>query len=102
MFTLHPSLEQMLTDCIRQTEIGSRLILEPAVVTQVLEATKPAVEKLADMGKTPVCLCSARIRPHFKRLTEHSFPMLAVLSYNEVDASISVDSVGLVKVNDAD
>ena len=102
VFTLHPSLEQALSDCIRQTEIGSRMILEPTMVQQVLEATKPAVQRLADMGKHPVCLCSARIRPHFKRLTEHSFPVLAVLSYNEVDAGISVDSVGLVKLNDAD
>jgi len=102
VFTLHPSLEQNLADCIRQTEIGSRMVLEPSMVQQVLEATKPAVQKLADMGKHPVCLCSARIRPHFKRLTEHSFPVLAVLSYNEVDANISVDSVGLVKLNDAD
>lgn len=101
VFTLHPSLEQTLSDSVRQTEIGSRLILDPSMVTQVLEATKPAVEKLADMGKIPVCLCSARIRPHFKRLTEHSFPMLAVLSYNEVDADIAVDSVGLVKLDDA-
>jgi flagellar biosynthesis protein FlhA len=77
------------------------MILEPSMVTQVLSATKPAVEKLADLGRTPICLCSARVRPHFKRLTEHSFPMLAVLSYNEVDANISIDSVGLVKLNDA-
>ena len=102
VFTLHPSLEQTLADSIRQTEIGSRLILDPSMVQQTLEATKPAVERLADTGKHPVALCSARIRPHFKRLTEHSFPNLAVLSYNEVDADVSVDSVGVVSLTNAD
>ncbi len=81
VFTVHPALEQTLADAVRPTEIGSRMILEPVMVQKVLEAAKPLVQRLADSGKTPVALCSARIRPHFKRLTQHSFPAVAVLSY---------------------
>lgn len=102
VFTLHPELEQTLADNIRQTELGSRLVLEPGLVQQVLEAASPAVQKHADLGKHPVALCSARIRPHFKRLTEHSFPMLAVLSYNEIDSTVQVETTGVVKLNHAD
>ena len=98
VFTLHPELEQTLADNIRQTELGARLVLEPGLVQQVLESTAPAVQKQADLGRTPVALCSARVRPHFRRLIEHSFPMVAVLSYNEIDSTTQVETTGVVKL----
>jgi flagellar biosynthesis protein FlhA len=100
VFTLHPSLEQLLGDSLRQTEMGVRLILEPSMVQKVLNATKIQVEQVAGIGRNPVALCSPRVRPHFRRLVEHSFPMLSVMSYNEIAPNVSVESIGMVSLND--
>ena len=48
------------------------------------------------LGGRPVLLCSARVRRHLRRLCEQSLPQLAVCSYNEVVAGVSVEAVGVV------
>ncbi len=102
VFALHPSVEQVITDNIRQTELGPRLILEPNLVQELLKATKGQIEDLSQRGHIPVALVSPRVRLHFRRLVEQSFPMLAVLSYAEIAPDVTVDSIGMVKLSNAD
>jgi len=100
-FAFHPATEQVITDNVRQTEIGARLILEANLVQELLRAVRDQIENLSSRGHVPVALCSPRIRLHVRRLVEQNFPMLAVLSYAEIAPNINVDSIGMVKLNDA-
>ena len=101
-FAFHPATEQVITDNVRQTELGARLILEPGLVQELLKAIRDQIENLSARGHVPVALCSPRIRLHVRRLVEQNFPMLAVLSYAEIAPNINVDSIGMVKLKDAD
>lgn len=101
VFALHPAVEQLITDNIRQTEMGARLILEPNLVQELLTAFKVQIENLMQRGKTPVALCSPRIRLHVRRLIESNFSTLAVLSYAEIASDINVESIGMVKLENA-
>jgi flagellar biosynthesis protein FlhA len=98
VFTLHPGVEQTITDNIRQTEMGARLILDPNLVQELLKAFKVQADNLTQRGKNPVALCSPRIRLHVRRLIESNFPTLAVLSYAEIAPDINVESIGMVKL----
>ena len=102
VFAFHPSVEQIITDNIRQTELGFRLILDPEMVQKLLKAIQEQLENLTRLGFAPVALCSPRTRLHLRRLVEHSFPMLTVLSYAEIAPDTNVDSIGMVTLNDAD
>ena len=44
----------------------------------------------------PALLCSARVRRHLKALTAHTAPRLNVLSYNEIDTSLTIQTTGVV------
>jgi flagellar biosynthesis protein FlhA len=46
-----------------------------------------------------VILCSPRLRPHFKRFIERSFPDTAVLSYNEIVPQVKVQSIGMISID---
>ena len=59
------------------------------------------IEKLAERGHAPIALCSPRTRLHVRRLVEHTFSMLVVLSYAEIAPDINVDSIGMVTLNNA-
>ncbi len=96
VFAFHPNVEQLIVDNLRQTEMGQRLILDPANVEALLDAIKAQIENLSDRGLNPVALCSPRTRIHIRRLTEQSFPMLTVLSYAEIAPEINVESIGMV------
>ncbi|MGQ9454265.1 MAG: flagellar biosynthesis protein FlhA [Armatimonadota bacterium] len=100
-FAFHPSTEQIIADNIRQTELGMRLILEPELVRELLTAIRDQVENISARGYAPVALCSPRIRMHVRRLVEQNFPTLAVLSYAEIAPNINVETIGMVKVRDA-
>jgi flagellar biosynthesis protein FlhA len=95
-FALHPAVEQTIVDNIRQTELGARLVLEPNLVQELLRGFQAQVEKLAERGQVAVVLCSPRIRLHVRRLVEHNFPMLRVISYAEIPPDINVETIGMV------
>ncbi len=95
-FSFHPSVEQMIVDNVRQTELGIRLILDPNRVRELLRGIRDQVEHLAQRGHEPIALCSPRIRLHIRHLIEQSFPSVAALSYAEIAPDVNIESIGLV------
>lgn len=100
VFSLHPSVEQMIVDNVRQTELGARLILDPDRVQELLRGIRDQIEVLAQRGHEPVALCSPRTRLHVRKLVEQSFPMVAVLSYAEIPPDVNIESIGLVTLDE--
>lgn len=98
VITLDPNLEQIIMDSVQQTEQGSYLALEPSVSQKIINGVYTQIQKVLSMGQQPIVLTSPMVRLYFKRLTEQSIPDLVVLSYNELDRSIEVQSVGMVSV----
>jgi flagellar biosynthesis protein FlhA len=97
VITLDPQLEQLIMDSIQKTEAGAYLTIEPSVSNRILNNLANLVEKIVKLGKQPIVLSSPVVRLYFKRLTEHAIPGLIVLSYNELDPSTEVKSVGILK-----
>jgi flagellar biosynthesis protein FlhA len=48
----------------------------------------------------PVLLCDANLRPHLRQLVERYIPTLAVLSHNEVDRQVTVQTLDVVRLSD--
>jgi len=98
VITLDPKLEQMILDSIQKTEFGSYLTLDPSVSNTIISNLSKTVQRLVQLGNQPIVLASPIVRLYFKRLTENVIPGLVVLSYNEIDPGIEVQSVGTVSV----
>ena len=96
VITLDPELERMILDSVQKTEVGSYLAIEPSVTNKILKNLSTLIEKITQLGKQPIVLASPMVRLYFKRLTEQSIPGLVVLSYNELEPSTEVRSVGMV------
>ncbi|AGC67721.1 flagellar biosynthesis protein FlhA [Thermoclostridium stercorarium subsp. stercorarium DSM 8532] len=96
VITLDPQVEQLILDSVQKTEAGSYIALEPSVSNKIMQNLLKLVEKVAQLGKQPIVLASPVVRLYFKRLTEQTIPGLVVLSYNELDPSVKVRSIGMV------
>lgn len=94
--TIDPSLEETLIGSIHQSEYGSFLAVDPNVGEKILVQISGHLQNFKRLKLRPVILCSPRLRPHFKRFIERSFPDLAVLSYNEIVPQVKVQSIGMV------
>jgi flagellar biosynthesis protein FlhA len=98
VITLDPKLEQIIMDSLQRTEHGSFLTLEPDVSNSILSNLSKQMQKLMQLGHQPVILASPVVRLYFKRLTEQMMPGLTVLSYNELDPNVEVQSIGMVNI----
>lgn len=96
--TLSGRVEKIIADGIQQTEHGNYLSLDPSVSQGILEAVASQAEQLSLMEQTPIVLCSPAVRMYLRQLTERYFPHIPILSYNELEANVEVQSVGVVNV----
>ena len=96
--TLDPNVEQEIMDSVKQTEQGNYLSLDPEVTRKIMESLQEEVQKLEELGKTPMIITSPIVRMYFKRLTQDYFKDLIVISYNEIDSNVELQSVGMVTI----
>ena len=96
--TLDPQAEQEIMNAVKQTEQGSYLALDPDYAQRLLTSLKEETDKLEELGRTPIIITSPIVRMYFKKLTEEQFRNLHVLSYNEIDSDVELQSVGMVTV----
>ncbi len=96
VITLDPKVEQEIMGSVKQTEQGAYLTLAPERTKAVMASVQAEVEKLESLGKNPIIITSPIVRMYFKRLTEDYFKDLIVVSYNEVETNVELQSVGMV------
>lgn len=98
VITLSGRVEKIIADGVQQTEHGNYLSLDPNDSQTILETMASKLEELALMEQQPVVLCSPAVRMYVRQLTERYFPNVPIISYNELEASVEVQSVGVVNV----
>ena len=81
---------------VKQTESGAYLNLDPVRSKAILNSVGNEVQKLENLGKNPIVITSPIVRMYFKRLTEDYYKDLIVVSYNEIESSAELQSVGMV------
>lgn len=94
--TLDPKVEQEIMGSVKQTEQGAYLNLDPERTKAVMNSVGNEVQKLENLGKSPIIITSPIVRMYFKRLTEDYFKDLIVVSYNEIESNVELQSVGMV------
>ena len=102
VLTVDPTVEDVITGGMQQTEQGVYLSLEPDKVQSILNGISALLEKFAPLAQPPVVLCSPVVRRHLRKLIERFVPTLAVLSHNELVGDISVHSVGTVQLTSSE
>lgn len=94
--TLDPKVEQDIMGSIKQTEQGAYLTLDPERIRGIMDSLQEEVGKLESMGKVPIVITSPIVRMYFKKMSEDYIKDLIVVSYNEIESNIELQSVGVV------
>jgi len=96
--TLDPKVEQEIMAAVKQTEQGAYLALDPEKTQMIISSVQEEVNKLENLGKNPIIVTSPIVRMYFKKLTSDYFKDLIVISYNEIDSNVELQSVGMVTI----
>ncbi len=99
VITLDPKVEQDIMGSVKQTEQGAYLTLDPEKTKAIMASLEEEIAKLENLGKNAIIITSPIVRMYFKKLTEDYFRDLIVVSYNEVDSNIELQSVGMVSLS---
>lgn len=94
--TLDPKVEQEIMQSVKQTEQGAYLTLDPEKTKSIMKSLGEEISKLENLGKSAIVITSPIVRMYFKKLTEDYYKDLIVVSYNEVESNVELQSVGMV------
>ena len=83
---------------VKQTEQGAYISLDPDKTQKIVKATEEEVNKLENMGKNPIIVTSPIVRMYYKRLIQDYLKDLIVVSYNEIESNVELQSVGMVSI----
>lgn len=98
VITMSGSVEKVVAEAIQQTEHGNFLSLDPNSSQQIVDNILYEIERMNEMGQMPILLCSPAVRMYIRHLIERYLPHVPVLSYNELEPTIEVQSVGVVNL----
>lgn len=98
VITLSGKVEKAIADGIQQTEHGNYLSLDPDTTQQIIEAVAKELEKAQLQYSSVLILCSPAVRMYVKQLIDPYLPLVPVLSYNELESTVEVQSVGMVDI----
>ncbi|KSU85085.1 flagellar biosynthesis protein FlhA [Fictibacillus enclensis] len=98
VITLGAGVEKRIADHVQQTEHGNYLSLDPADAQEIYSQVMKEMDQSRNFGQLPVLLCSPAVRMYVRQLLERHLPDLVILSYNELEPDLEVQSVGVVNL----
>ena len=96
--TLDPGLENRIAGAVQRTDRGSYVNLDPETMQKLLKSLQAELPKLTNMGYQPIVLTSPAVRLYFRKLTERSIQGIIVLSHAEIEQSVEIQILGVVKI----
>lgn len=94
--TLSAKLEREILDATRQADTSQYIPLDPSRSDAIARAAVERLQVLVQAGHDPVILCSAQVRRFVRRMIEGLMPKVVVLSFNEIDPAVALESEGQI------
>ncbi|MGH2319146.1 flagellar biosynthesis protein FlhA [Planococcus sp. SE5232] len=99
VITAGASLEKKFADSVHRTEQGNFLSIDPESSQTIFQKITEQAAQLQQTGVQPILLTSPAIRIYMRQFVERFAPDLPVLSYNELEPEIEIQSVGVVNIS---
>ena len=96
VLTLDPKVEQEIMGSVKQSEQGAYITLSPDRIKAIVDNTRVELEKMENAGTNPIVLTSPIVRMYYRKLMEDYFKDLIVVSYNEVESDVELQSLGMI------
>jgi len=98
---LDMELETTIIKSVNKTAAGFYLALDPPLIPAILASLSENLAKLENVGAQQIVMTNPVVRFYFKQFIDQFVPGLTVLSSNEIDPKIQIQSFGIVKVETA-
>lgn len=97
--TLHPQLEELITNSIQQTPTGSYPVLPPDTVNKLLQAVGTIQQTLLVQDLSYVILTSPKTRLALRKLIAFNFADTPILSLNEIPNEVAIEAIATLSLD---
>lgn len=94
-----PDIEQNILNSLKQDEYSVRSVLNPEIVSSIIEKIKEVTVSVSSKGMIPLILCLSPVRPHIRQMAERVKSNIVVLSYEEITENVKIKPVGIIKLD---
>jgi flagellar biosynthesis protein FlhA len=94
VITLDPRIEDTIIANVKKSDRGSYLSLDPETIQQIMAVSREEIDKVRDVIPQVIVLTSPIVRVYYKKLADQFIPGVVVLSYNEIDSIVQIQSIG--------
>lgn len=95
---LDQELEDRFMSAIKTGENGTYLVMDQEMSNAIISRLAQVINEVLAMGEQPIVVCAPIMRFYFKQLTEGTIPDLIVLSFNELESDIEIQTLRMVSL----
>jgi flagellar biosynthesis protein FlhA len=91
--SLDHEVEETISQALQKSDghISPFMGLSPEYVEKIKQGVAKAVDDTTIAGYLPVVICSAQVRPYFKKMIQTAFPVVSVISYSELPSDTDIE-----------
>lgn len=98
VLTINADIENNIMNSVKKNERGSYLAIDPEIVKKIVKSHVEESATVSGMSKMPIVLTSPVVRLYYKKLIEQFVQDSVVLSFNEIEPNIKIQSVGMIAI----
>ncbi len=99
VINLDSDVEDRIIKNVKKAEGGTYLALDPEVIQRIVERTTEQINKVKRLVQEPVVLTAPVVRVYFKKLIDQFYPDVTVLSFNDIDTNVQIQSLGTISLS---
>ena len=96
VITMDPDVEKNIMESLQTTETGTYMALDPVRSKRLMNNINEELEKALSLGEQPIIVTAPIVRFYLKKFIEQLSSDVIVLSYNEIDPTAKIQSIGMV------
>ncbi|MDR0469964.1 MAG: flagellar biosynthesis protein FlhA [Peptococcaceae bacterium] len=98
VMSLDGELENIIINSVKKMDGGAYLALEPETIQKIITSTNEKINQMKQVVQPPVILTSPVVRVYFKKLLDQFNPEVVVLSFNDIDSGVQIQSLGTIAI----
>lgn len=95
---IEPKTEEKLASSLFKTDQGTVLSIDPNSWQKLIGKLSTLVDEGIKRGFQPVIVTASQLRLPLKKLLDRAIPQISVLSYNEIDNTLSIENIGVISL----
>lgn len=101
VISLDSSVEDVIIKSVKKIEGGSYLALDPSTIQRIVENSTKQLNKMKKAVSETIVLTSPIVRIYYKHLIDQFYPNVTVLSYNDLDSTVQIQSLETITLGEA-